>query len=111
MVREVAIDKIRSYGISKEEAEHILDEIAGYCDLDKIYSLRVDKKNNYTVKLEETKLSADDLYKAAYVQLASEIFMKHNDIAAVDAIKLLKLHKKKLEMQAMKEVLQYGETR
>lgn len=110
MVREVAIDKIRSYGLSKEEAEYILDEIAENRDLDKIYSLRVDKLS-HTVKVEATKLSADDLYKAAYVQLTSELFMKHNDIAAVDAIKLLKLHKKKLEMEAMREVLQYGETR
>lgn len=110
MVREVAIDKIRSYAISKEEAEYIVDEIAENHDLDKIYSLRVDKKN-HTVKLEETKLSADDLYKAAYVHLTSELFMKHNDISAGDAIKLLKLHKKKLEMEAMREVLQNGETR
>lgn len=110
MVREVARDKILSYGISKEEADYIVDVIAKNHDLDKIYSLRVDKKH-YTVKVEKTNLSADDLYKAAYVHLTSELFMKHNDIAAVDAIKLLKLHKKKLEMQAMKEVLQYGETR
>jgi hypothetical protein len=110
MVREVALDKIRSYGISKEEAEYIVEEIAKNHDLDKIYSLRVDK-TSHTVKLEQTKLSADDLYKAAYVHLTSELFMKHNDILAVDAIKLLKLHKKQLEMQAMKEVLQYGESR
>lgn len=110
MVREVAIDKIRSYGISKEDAEYIVDNIAENYDLDKIYSLSVDKKNR-TVKLEKTKLSADDLYKAAYVYLTSELFMKHNDIVAADAIKLLKLHKTKLEMQAMREVLQNGETR
>lgn len=110
MVREVAVDKIRSYGISKEEADYIVGEIAENHDLDKIYSIRVDKKDR-TVKVEKTNLSADDLYKAAYVYLTSELFMKHNDISAGDAIKLLKLHKKKLEMQAMKEVLQYGQTR
>jgi hypothetical protein len=110
MVREVALDKIRSYGISKEEAEYIVDEIAENHELDRIYSLRVDKVS-HTVKLEETKLSPDDLYKAAYVHLTSEFFMMHNDILAVDAIKLLKLHKKKLEMEAMREVLQYGESR
>lgn len=110
MNREVAVDKIRSYGISKGEAEYIVDDIAEDHDLDKIYSLRVDKKN-HIVKVEETKLSADDLYKAAYVHLSSELFMKHNDISAGDAIKLLKLHKKKLEMEAMREVLQNGETR
>lgn len=110
MVREVAIDKLRSYGITKEEAEFIVVGIAEHYDLDRIYSLIVDKKN-HNVKLEATKLSADDLYKAAYVNLTSELFMKHNDIAAVDAIKLLKLHKNKLEMEAMREVLQNGETR
>lgn len=110
MVREYAIDKIRSYDLSKEEAEYIVDEIAENHDLEKIYSLRVDAKN-HTVKLEETKLTADELYKAAYVHLTSEFFMTHNDMTAADAIKLMKLHKTKLEMQAMKEVLEYGESR
>lgn len=110
MVREVAIDNIRSYGLSKEEAEHLVDAIAGHYDLDKIYSLRVDAEN-HTVKLEQTKLSADELYKAVYVHLTSEFFLHHADMTAIDAIKLLQLHKKKLEMQAMKEVLQNGETR
>ena len=110
MVREIALDKIRSYGLSKEMAEHILDDIAEQCDLDKIYSLRVDTEN-YTVRLEKTNLTADELYKAAYVHLTSELFMKHNDITAADAIKLLKLHKNKLEKQAMKEVLEHGESR
>jgi len=110
MVREVAIDKIRSYGITKEEADYIVDAIAENYDLNKVYSLRVDKKN-HNVKLEATKLSADDLYKAAYVQLTSECFLHHADMTAIDAIKLMKLHKTKLEMQAMKEVLEHGESR
>ena len=110
MVREVALDKIRSYGISKEEAEYIVDEIAENLDLDKIYSLRVDAEN-HTVKLEQTKLSADDLYKAAYVHLTSEFFLHHADMTAIDAIKLMKQRKKQLEMQAMKEVLEHGESK
>ena len=110
MVREVAIDMIRSYGISKEDAEYIVEEIAENHDLDKIYSLRVEKKH-HTVKVEKTNLSADDLYKAAYVHLTSEFFLHHADMTARDAIKLMKLHKTKLEMQAMKEVLPNGESR
>lgn len=110
MNREVAIDKIRSYGLSKEQAEDILDDIAGHYDLNKIYSLRVDAEN-CIVKLEKTNLSADELYKAAYIHFTSEFFMTHNDMTAIDAIKLMKLHKTKLEMKAMKEVLEYGESR
>ena len=110
MVREVAIDKIRSYGLSKEEAEYIVDEITENYDLDKIYSFRVDAKN-HIVKVEKTNLSPDELYKAAYIHLTSECFLDHKDMTAADAIKLMKLHKTKLEMQAMKEVLEYGESR
>lgn len=110
MVREVAIDKIRSYGLPKEMAEHILDDITEHCDLDKIYYLRVDAEK-HIVKCEKTSLSADELYKAAYIHLTSEFFLHHDDMTAIDAIKLMKLHKNQLEKQAMKEVLEHGESR
>ena len=44
MLRTVAIDKIQSYGLTKEEANHILDDIAETHNLDEIYSIRIDTK-------------------------------------------------------------------